>query len=101
MWSVLITLASVLIDNAEKIFTKPKAGADRKSAVRNALRAFLDKMLVTEVIKKEEQPTDDALDGLIETVFSEYKNRAPISVPANPNITNELWVVRGTVSKIN
>ena len=97
---LILTFLPTLIDSVEKIFTKSKSGPDKLDAVLQALRAIIQKMVDTGVIPKDVPVTDDALRGIIETVLNDLK-KTPISVPPNSNITNELWIVRGTVSKIN
>lgn len=92
-----LNLAPFLISAVEKIFTKPKSGEDRLSAVVAMLRELAIKMQATGEITA--QPSDEALTGLIETVFQQLKSSNTVTTVLPP-VETRIFLVRGTLTEL-
>jgi hypothetical protein len=86
----------------EKLFSKPKSGADKMDAVLAALRAVLqvaaEKGQVS--LPDGKQPTDDYLRGQIEAEFQRIASAGtlgadPPEMPRTPSMSGTLHKVRG------
>lgn len=117
-WSALLALLAPavpgLINTAEAIFTAPKSGETRGSAVLGGLKSIIQGLVATGHPAVSPPPgnpagalpSDDILKGLIEAVFQGMKNggtlapKVPSVAPTVPATTGEVFLLRGVIAKV-
>jgi len=89
----IIPFVPSLINLAEGLIRKPKAGADKKDAVIQSLRTMLGKLAAVNGVTTE-GITDDQLSGLVETVFQNMKSGF------NTNPEDKIYILTGQVREV-
>ena len=101
--AALVPLIPTLIQTAERLFVKSKAGKDKMDTVRSALRTFLEKMAATNGLP-ESGVTDDVLTSAIEIIFTQLSAQGAVNVPSAPKVENPegiLLVIDGRVYRVS
>jgi hypothetical protein len=75
--TALLPVIPSLINLVEGIFSKPKSGVNKMSAVLQALRAIIEQALSAGSLPSSgttpAQPTDDAITGMVEAILAQMK----------------------------
>jgi len=100
--AALLPLVPDIVKGVEALFqSKPKSGEDKMSAATQALRGVATQMVSSQLTlpdgTKAAQPTDDALTGMIETVFQQLKTSGSLTGPA---AAGNLYLVQGTITQL-
>ena len=98
--SILLPLIPPLIRGVERAITRPKSGPDKQDGVRQALRQVIVAMIQAKVQLPDgstpSQPTDDALNALIESEFQRMQVGGKIPEASE----GKIYVLRGSIQEI-
>lgn len=104
---LILPLVPSIVNGVESLFSKkPAAGTDKMSAALQALRALISQFIAAKVPLPDgtvptAQPTDDALKGMIETVFQQMKTTGTLTAnPATATAVGNLFLVHGSVTPL-